>query len=45
MVNEVLNFMSALVEEANILWNFFMGQLVTVQVLQGNISTQQIRKG
>ena len=42
VVNEVLNFMS--VEEPNILWKVFMGQLVTVQVLQGNLSTEKNRK-
>ena len=44
VANEVLNFISVLVEESDILGNLFMNQLVIIQVLQGNISTQQIRK-
>ena len=34
VVKEVLNFMSALVEESDILGILFMSQLVTIQVLQ-----------
>ena len=44
VVNEILNFTCVLVEQPDIIGNFFMSQLVTVQVLQGNISTQQIMK-
>ena len=44
-VNEILNFMSALVEKSDIFGKFLMNQLVTVQILRGNISTQQKRKG
>ena len=44
VVNEILKFMSALVEESDILGNIFKNQLMTNQVLEGNNSTQQIGK-
>ena len=38
VVNVILNFMSALVEESDIFGIFLKGQLMTVRVLQRNVS-------